>query len=235
MYVIMIQIDYLAIIFYTGHGEKNTGNWCFIDGVITFEDIYSLYFRWFRGKRLTINCDCSYSGNWIKDCAKTLESLKISSCGHHTREVGILLNVWCSCDVEEEATALCYVTEAITFDEENQSVVTNFNTKLTSKQTTKLGDFRQIRCSKEINESCEVDPYPKITWMDRVFPKSHLVHLVRSKMWQYVQVDEDKVDEFKCQVKKGIVNVADYGRVLYAGLGQDPPPQVIHQVGLKLD
>ena len=231
----MIHINYLAIIFYTGHGEKNTGNWCFIDGVITFEDIYGLYFRWFRRKRLTINSDCSYSGNWIRDCAKTLDSLKISSCGHHTREVGILLNVWCSCGVDEEATALCYVTEAIKFDKEKQSVVTSFNTKLTSKQTTKLGDFRQIRCSKEMYEPCEVNLYPKITWEDRVFPKSHLVHLVRSKTWQYVQVDEDKVDEFKQQVDKGIVNVADYGRVLYSGLGQDPPPQVMRHVGLKID
>ena len=122
---------------------------------------------------------------------------------------------------------MCYVNEAIRFDEDKKSVKTDFNTKLTSGQNTKLGDFQQIRCSKEMNESCEIDLYPKCTWMCCVFPKSHLVHLVCSKMWQYVQVDEDKVDEFKRQVKKGIVNVADYGRVLFAGWGQDPPPQVI--------
>ena len=233
MYAIMIHINHLAIIFYTGHGEKNTGNWCFIDGIIGFEDIYSLYFRYFRRKRLTINSDCSYSGNWIKDCAKTLDGLNILSCGHYTMEVGILLNVWCSCDVEEEATALCYVNEAIRFDEDEQSVVTDFNTELTSGQNTKLGDFRQIRCSKKVDESCEVGLYPKCTWMDCVFPKSHLVYLVRSRMWQYVQVDKHKVDEFKTRVSAGKVNVADYGRVLYAGWGQDPPPEVTHQVGLR--
>ena len=189
----------------------------------------------FKGKLLTINSDCSYSGSWIKDCAKTLDDLHISSCGHHTREAGILLNVWSSCDIKEEATALCYVNEAIRFDEDQKSVVTEFNTKLTSGQNTKLGDFRQIRCSKEMKEPCEVDQYCKTTWEDRMFPKSHLVYLVRSRKWQYVQVDEDKVDEFKQQVNKGIVNVAYYGRVLIAGWGQDPPPDVKHRVGLKLD
>ena len=236
LYIILtLYISYLAIIFYTGHGETNTGNWCFKDGIITFQDILKLYEDNFKGKLLTINSDCSYSGNWIKDCAKALDDRSISSCGHHTRKAGILLNVWCSCDVEEEATALCYVNEAIQFDEDKKSVMTDFNTKLTSGQNTKLGDFRQIRCSQTMYDQCGVKLDTKYTWIDRVFPKSHLVHLVRSKMWQYVQVDEDKVDEFKSQIDKGIVNVADYGKVLLTGWGQDPPQQVIHQMGLKLD
>ena len=189
----------------------------------------------FKGKLLTINSDCSYSGSWIKDCAKTLDDLHISSCGHHTREAGILLNVWSSCDVDEEATALCYVNEAIRFDEEKKSVMTDFNTKLTSGQNTKLGDFRQIRCSMETKELCDVDLQGKTTWEDRVFPKSNLVYLVRSRKWQYVVVDEDKVDEFKYQIDKGKVNVTDYGRVLFAGWGQDPPPDVTQKLGSKLD
>ena len=86
-----------------------------------------------------------------------------------------------------------------------------------------------------MKEPCEVDQYCKTTWEDCMFPKSNLVYLVRSRKWQYVQVDEDKVDEFKQQVDKGIVNVAYYGRVLIAGWGQDPPPDVKHRVGLKLD
>ena len=60
-------------------------------------------------------------------------------------------------------------------------------------------------------------------------------YLVRSRKWQYVQVDEDKVNEFKQQVDKGIVNVADCGRVLFSGWRQEPPPKVMHKVGLKLD
>ena len=60
-------------------------------------------------------------------------------------------------------------------------------------------------------------------------------YLVCSRKWQYVVVDEDKVDEFKQQVDKGIVNVADYGRVLFSGWGQEPLPEVMHKVGLKLD
>ena len=60
----------------------------------------------------------------------------------------------CSCDVD-----LCYVNEAIQFDENEWSVVTDFHIKLTSGQNTNLGNFRQIDCSKEENELCEVDLY----------------------------------------------------------------------------
>ena len=81
----------------------------------------------YKGKKLTINSDCSYSGNWVKDCAKTLDSLSIPSCGHHTKKKEILFNIWSSCDVNENATALCYVNEAIEFDETNKTVVTAYH------------------------------------------------------------------------------------------------------------
>uniref|UniRef100_A0A1X7VFE7 Uncharacterized protein n=1 Tax=Amphimedon queenslandica TaxID=400682 RepID=A0A1X7VFE7_AMPQE len=55
---------------YTGHGEKDTGNWCFKDGVISFNDIFELYINHFKGKPLSITSDCSYSGNWINECGK---------------------------------------------------------------------------------------------------------------------------------------------------------------------
>ena len=46
--------NFSATLWYTGHGERGTGNWCFKDGVITFEDIFGLYMDHMRGKRLTI-------------------------------------------------------------------------------------------------------------------------------------------------------------------------------------
>ena len=232
----MIYINYLVIIWYTGHGEKNTGNWCFKDGVITFQDIFGLYMDCFRGKRLTIRSDCSYSGNWIKDCVKTLDDLGIPSCGHHTREQGILFNVHCSCGADEEATALCYITEANEFDEINKYVVFHGNTKLSSGQTTKCGDFRRIRCSKTATDTCEVDS--TCTWEDRIFYKGHLAFLVRGKdrgstAWHYVLVDEDKVEDFKAKLKSGNIDVADYGKVLYSGWGEDPPKDTVRKVDLR--
>ena len=38
-----------ALIWYMGHGQKNTGNWCFKDGEITLDEIYQaihdIFFR----------------------------------------------------------------------------------------------------------------------------------------------------------------------------------------------
>ena len=231
----MILFILLAVIWYTGHGEKNTGNWCFKDGVITFQDIFGLYMDFFRGKQLTIHSDCSYSGNWIKDCVKTLDDLGIPSCGHHTREQGILLNVFCSCDNDEETTALCYITEATEFDEINNSIVVLVNTKLSSGQTTKLGGFVEIRCSKTATETCEIESM--CTWEDR-FYNYHLVKVVNNKdedkeVWYIVLVDEDKIEAFKNIASTRTIDAGDYGTVLYSGRGQNPPKDIIRKVYLR--
>ena len=233
----MVYINYLVIIWYTGHGEKNTGNWCFKDGVITFQDIFGLYMDCFRGKRLTIRSDCSYSGNWIKDCVKTLDDRGILSCGHHTREQGILLKICCSCGADEEATALCYITEANEFDEINKYVVIDNNKELSSGQTTKYGDFRQIRCSRSATKTCEVNS--TCTWEDRMFYKGHLVYLVHGKdrdrpVWHFVLFDsKEKVEAFKAKVNTGIIDVADYGKVLYSGWGKNPLKDIVRKVDLR--
>ena len=151
----MIYIDYLAVIWYTGHGEKNTGNWCFKDDLITFQDIFGLYMDCFRGKQLIIHSDCSYFGNWIKDCVKTLDDLGIPSYGHHTREQ--LFKIFCSCSANEESTALCYITEANIFDEVYKSLLTYHNKKLSLGQTTQWGDFWSIYYRKTATETCEIN------------------------------------------------------------------------------
>ena len=232
----LIGLLNLALIHYTGHGEKNTGNWCFKDGVITFQDIFGLYMDCFRGKRLTIHSDCSYSGNWIKDCVKTLDDLAIPSCGHYTRKERILLRVFCSCRADEEATVLCYITEANRFDENNKLVVTDYNKTLSSGQTTKLGDLTQIRCSKTTTETCEVDS--TCTWEDRIFRKGHRVYLICGKendkqAWYYILVNEDKLEHFKTQLCTGIMKLVKYGTILYSGWGQDPPQDIVHKVDLR--
>ena len=153
----IIQVNYLAIIYYTGHGEINTGNWCFKNGVITFQDIFGLYMDHFRGKQLTLESDCSYSGNWIKDCVKILDKLGIPSCGHYAREQGIILRLYCSCGDNEEATAQCFITEGQEFDEINKYILLYSNKKLSSGQTTKSFDFRKFHCSKTTREKCEIN------------------------------------------------------------------------------
>ena len=231
----MIINIYLVYIFYTGHGEKNTGNWCFKDGVITFQDIFGLYMDCFRGKKLAINSDCSYSGNWIKDYVKTLDDIGIPSCGHHTREQRILLNISSSCGADEETTALCYITEGKTFDEISKYALGFTNKKLSSGQTTKFISFIKIRCSKTATETCEVVD-STCTWKNRI--SAHLVYLVRGKdrgiaVWHFVLVDEDKVEAFKAKIDTGIIDVADYGKVLHSGWGNNPPKNIVRKVDLR--
>ena len=65
---------YAAMIWYSGHAEKRTGNWCFTDGVISFEDVYSVYEELFSGRVLMIVSDCCYAGKWVLEARKTQES-----------------------------------------------------------------------------------------------------------------------------------------------------------------
>ena len=54
-------------IYYTGHGEKNTGNWCLSDGVITLRKVLNnIKLKWGR-TGINLCLDCCYSGNWILD------------------------------------------------------------------------------------------------------------------------------------------------------------------------
>ena len=56
------------MLYYTGHGEKETGNWCFADGKISIEEILGM-----RPKGTAypmIFSDTCYSGHWANFCLK---------------------------------------------------------------------------------------------------------------------------------------------------------------------
>ena len=147
-----------------------------------------------------------------------------------TREQGILLKVCCSCGANEEATVLCYITEAYEFDETNNMNYPNM--KLSSGQTTKWGNFIDISCNKTATETCEVDS--AFTW--EALLCRHFVYLVQGKdrgfaaAWHYVLVDEDKVDTFEAKISSGNIDVTDYGNVLESGWGKDPPQDIVHKI-----
>merc|ERR1712050_391492 len=61
------------LLYYTGHGRTNTGDWCFADGDVTFNDIVELYEMYNQKWVPIIYCDCCYSGQWAiraASCAK---------------------------------------------------------------------------------------------------------------------------------------------------------------------
>ena len=189
----------------------------------------------FRGKRLTVVSDCSYSGNWTNDCVKTLDDIGIPSCGHHTREQGILLKVFSSCKSDEEATVTTFINEAVKVNEKKQCLIFYAPKKLSTGQSTTHGDFRQIRCSK-VTGPCEINS----KWKDHLLEGSRLF-LVRGldkgrKAWHYLLVDEDKLDAYNAVFSDGSrprFDCAKYGKVLCSGWGEEPPKDVQLKIDMR--
>ena len=87
---------------YIGYGRKDTGDWCFEDGYLTFKDIAELYLKAnLKSCTLNIISDCSYSGCWVKACMEFLDEQGVQPCGHKTREKGMQLKVYASCPPSE--------------------------------------------------------------------------------------------------------------------------------------
>ena len=60
------QNNFKPVLYYTGHGEVGTGNWCFNDGTLSIGEIEALlpggaYYP-------LIIADCCYSGHWANHC-----------------------------------------------------------------------------------------------------------------------------------------------------------------------
>ena len=237
----------IALIYYTGHGEKDTGNWCFKDGVISFNDIFDLYMMHFRGKSLQIVSDCSYSGKWIYDCGKKLDEYGILSCGHKTREQKMLFKIFTSCQPHEEATLLTFSRKGIRYGEEDKGVLIKYDEeiKLEQVQTGQNPmhvDFRHIHCYKMPGDQCELDS--TCTWGDRLGKiREQIVFLVDNKhekfpSWYYLLIAEDIFDEFKDKQDKGDIGVKEatkFGKVLYSGPGKNPPGDVEKKLNLRFE
>ncbi len=56
------------ILYYTGHGCKDTGNWSFTDGTLTFDDVYQMIVK--AKVKTYIIADCCYSGCWVTKAKK---------------------------------------------------------------------------------------------------------------------------------------------------------------------
>ena len=88
------------MIHYIGPGKKNTGDWCFADGFITFKDITDAYMECFQSKSLEITSDCSYSGRWVSNYRVFMDKVRVQPCLHSGREKNIILGVWASCPMK---------------------------------------------------------------------------------------------------------------------------------------
>ena len=46
--------------------------------------------QYFRGKILSVTCDCSYSGSWVIACAEFLDRNGVQPCAHSAKAKNIL-------------------------------------------------------------------------------------------------------------------------------------------------
>jgi len=227
-------LTFTAVIYYAGHGKKNTGDWCFKDGYITFSDIIELYTKHFQDQVLTIVTDCSYSGKWVKLCIQYLEEQGVRPCGHSARDRGTLLKVYASCRPWEVANTPCFSVLAADTDK-NRGCMSYFLTKQLSERQKALGiDFTKLTCGKRINEPCALSP--DYTWHKK--REGERVFLVKGKdrgraAWHYILlVDDDETIRLFIENTQGAnagknsIDVSNYGQVLRSGWGDDPPNDI---------
>ena len=229
------------MIWYTGYSHAKTGNWCFKDGYITFNDIFELYNRHLKGKVLTIISDCSYSGQWLKDCVKVLDEKSILSCGHHCKKNDIQIKVICSCQENEMATTLAFINAVQVQDGHIWFYPLR---SLQSGQTTAMrGDFTMICCgSRDVDPSkCEIKEGFNCNWEERLFTDLSLIYLIvgckgfdsLDCFWYYILVDKDKHDLFRERLQRENIDIALFGEILYSGKGHEPDEQTQHNMKLR--
>ena len=231
-----------ATIWYMGHSEEGTGNWCFMDGTISFLEIFDLYMTHSPGKLLVITSDCCYSGNWVHRCTETLDNkLGIPPCGHKARERGVLIKVCASCQLNEKAAEPCFSTDGMYVDANTGLPMVRMNQQLTEHQTTMIADFTQLVCCRDPGSPCPAeDAFKSWKWDDAVRGEMRRnVYLVRGKdkgrpAWHYVLLssgDEDHVQAFRDTIRTGTIDAADWGYIIVSGWGEDPPDNIRNKVG----
>ena len=233
-------------IYYTGYGEEGTGNWCFKDGTISFQDIFTLYKKHLKEKLLIIDIDCCYSGQWVVDCAKCLDEMGIGACGHQAIKNGILLKVFASCQPNQKATIGSFVAhKGLLFNEEQCVMYAYSGKKLSDTQKTYGLDFTKIKCL-QLEGPTGPCRFPDISakfpwkWEDIISLESKkrpssLLFTVRGQdrewdAWHIVLIKRELLDDFRKQISSGRIDVAYYGYVIKSGWGKDPNNDIIKKI-----
>ena len=225
--------------YYLGHGRRDTGDWCFQDGFITFSDIAELYSRCLRGRVLTIVTDCSHSGAWVNAWLDYLDRKGVQPCGHSAKDKGIFIKLYASCRPEENASTNCFVTRAVTNDRTSGKLSYCTITTLSKSQHSYGVDTTAVRCKRSIEDECALRPeFTWRRWRDgnsgRLFIRCKKTFALQR--WYYVLLDDDpeKIREYKRLVqdqgRENTINLASFGTILKSGWGRNPPPRVINEM-----
>ena len=231
--------DPTVVLYYHGPGRKGTGDWCFANGFITFQDIADLYMKYFMGSVLVINTDCSYSGSWVTSCREFLDKQGVQPCGHSARDKGILIRLNASCRADEIPQSLYYCTRVQQNDKNTRALYHKFSKAEDPQHYTRLSSTH-IHCdNKTIEQPCTLPP--DLTWQKQLHVAKEASDEVRKRVhivpgtdrgrpaWHYVLLPDNKEETkeaFRAQVQTGNIDVADYGKILKSGWGEEPPMEV---------
>ena len=223
--------DSPAVLIYLGHSEEGTGNWCFKDGTICFWELFDLYRRLCPGKALTIISDCCYSGNWVRECAKTLDRLGIPPCGHRAREQGILVKVFASCQPDQKAAEPSYSVEAVTVENDGTQ---SMSAKQLTQQKSAWFDGTKLVCCRVPDCPCPWNTFQHLKWEDGVSPKLPTRWVKRKEggadKWYYIMLhsaSDEYAAAFSAQLNRDLaLQLSDWGYVLGSGQGREIPQEI---------
>ena len=217
-----------AYIWFIGHSEEGTGNWCFKDGTISFRDIYDIYKGNQQKKLLAIISDCCYSGNFIHQCAEVLDDKNIPPCGHKTRDKSLLIRIYSSSEKSQLAQELCYSDKGVEVREDDGDF-SFYDTFLRPYQNSCRGDFTKLVCCRRPEERCRMDEDIKDwMWTDMVTKKLrnsiHIVHGYQKSqeapLYIFLLLNKSK-DWFHAQVRMGTIDIQEWGHVLDSVSGEE--------------
>ena len=224
------------ILYYIGPGKKETGDWCFSDGFISFREIMNIYMTntYFKGKILYIYCDCSYSGSWVREAMSFMDEQGVGPCGHMTKEKDILIKVLASCLADEIPVERKFSTHGISNDKNDGTIWYQSLLrcdKICERQQPSIIDFSIVQCENRIDQPCTMAPGS--TW-EKWSAQTRIMKLRGKKRgrpaWQYVLLtdDEETIRIIRDRTtgensRKYSINADKYGKVLKSGWGKEPP------------
>ena len=216
------------VIHYIGPGRRGTGDWCFKDGFITFDDILSLHGSYLcnRGKSLAIYSDCSYSGRWVDLTSDYLDKQKIQPCAHSAKAANSLFQVISSSLASEVPYSMEFSARGLKNDKNSGSFYIEGNPPCQLSNA-----YITCREGATIDDPCSLPTdynWQKHRQGERIWRQS--IHFNDSNhQWQLVLVIDDNETSRRLHamhIANEPFNIAEYGEVIASGPGHCPPKEV---------
>ena len=184
---------------------------------------------------MSIVSDCCYSGNWVKDCAKTLDRLGISPCGHRAREQGILVKVFASCQPDQKAAEPSHSVEAVTVLDDGTQVI---GARQLTQQRSAWFTSTKLVCCRAPDSPCPRNTFQHLKWEDGLDGKFNIRQITRKEgradKWYYIMLHragDEYAAAFDAQFKRDpALQLSDWGYVLESGQGTDIPQEIQKKV-----